>query len=92
MRELRNCHIKGNFVTETALLIGAVETSTRLAVGVSAGFSFPHEISFRQFEKKSVNPSQYIFQHQPVEGDALHKVGGTERDVVELCVIEDMRL
>ena len=28
MRELRNCHIKGNFVTETALSIGAVETNT----------------------------------------------------------------
>ncbi len=25
MRELRNCHIKGNFVTETALFIGAVD-------------------------------------------------------------------
>ena len=38
MRELRNCHIKGNFVTETALSIGAVETNTlsgalRRAVG-----------------------------------------------------------
>ena len=37
MRELRNCHIKGNFVTETALPIGAVETNTRSAAGVPAG-------------------------------------------------------
>ena len=37
MRELRNCHIKGNFVTETALFIGAVETNTRSAAGVPAG-------------------------------------------------------
>ena len=39
MRELRNCHIKGNFVTETALPIGAVETkravSRRRARGLS---------------------------------------------------------
>ena len=27
MRELRNCHFSGNFVTETALSIGAVETN-----------------------------------------------------------------
>ena len=37
MRELRNCHIKGNFVTETALFIGAVETNTRSAAGAPAG-------------------------------------------------------
>ena len=28
MRELRNCHFSGNFVTETALFIGAVEINT----------------------------------------------------------------
>ena len=37
MRELRNCRIKGNFVTETALSIGAVETNARSAVGLPAG-------------------------------------------------------
>ena len=37
MRELRYCHFSGNFVTETALFIGAVETNTRSAAGVPAG-------------------------------------------------------
>jgi len=37
MRELRNCHIKGDFVTETALSIGAVETNARSAAGAPAG-------------------------------------------------------
>ena len=52
MRELRNCYIKGNFVTETALSIGAVETNTRLAAGAPAGCLLKSQIYFRQFEKK----------------------------------------
>ena len=32
MRELRNCHFSGNFVTETALPIGAVETNQMQSV------------------------------------------------------------
>ena len=39
MRELRNCHIKGNFVTEAAHRLGAAETTTRKAKA-TAGFSF----------------------------------------------------
>ena len=53
MRELRNCHIKGNFVTETALFIGAVETNTRQPY--PRVVSQTHDFFFHQFERKSVN-------------------------------------
>jgi len=56
MRELRNCHIKGNFVTETALSIGAVETNTLSgACAVQWVVSKNHDFFFHQFERKSVN-------------------------------------
>ena len=56
MRELRNCHIKGNFVTETALSIGAVEINTLSGIYAAQWVvSQNHDFFFRQFERKSVN-------------------------------------
>ena len=56
MCELRNCHIKGNFVTETALSIGAVETNTLSGIyAVQWVVSQYHDFFFHQFERKSVN-------------------------------------
>ncbi len=54
MRELRNCHIKGNFVTETALFIGAVETNTRSAAGRVRGLSLKITTIFRVSSRKIV--------------------------------------
>ena len=52
MRELRNCHFRGNFVTETALFIGAVETNTLSGIyAVQWVVSQNHEDFFRQFGK-----------------------------------------
>ena len=52
MRELRNCHIKGNFVTETALSIGAVETNTLSGIYAAQWVvSQNHEDFSRQFGK-----------------------------------------
>ena len=56
MRELRNCHFSGNFVTETALFIGAVEINTLSGIyAVQWVVSQYHGNSFRQFEKNFVN-------------------------------------
>ncbi len=54
MRELRNCYIKGNFVTETALFIGAVETNTRSAAGRVGGLSLKITTFFRVSSRKKV--------------------------------------
>ena len=52
MRELRNCHIKGNFVTETALSIGAVETNTLSGIYAVQWVVLKHHEDFsRQFGK-----------------------------------------
>ena len=52
MRELRNCHIKGNFVTETALSIGAVETNTLSGACAVQWVVLKHHEDFsRQFGK-----------------------------------------
>ena len=60
MRELRNCHIKGNFVTETALSIGAVEINTLSGIyAVQWVVSQSHDFFPRQFAEKSVNYSAY---------------------------------
>ena len=52
MRELRNCHIKGNFVTETALSIGAVETKPEVSHRRVRGFSFKFTKIFRVSSRK----------------------------------------
>ena len=53
MRELRNCHIKGNFVTETALSIGAVETNTLSGIyAVHWVVSQNHDIAIPQHSQK----------------------------------------
>ena len=54
MRELRNCHIKGNFVTETALFIGAVETNRRSGVSRIRGLSLELTTFFRVGSRKKV--------------------------------------
>ena len=55
MRELRNCHFSGNFVTETALSFGAVETKRTVSVSVPVGFFSDHDFFPRQLAEKSVN-------------------------------------
>ena len=56
MRELRNCHFRGNFVTETALFIGAVETNTLSGASHrTMGCLSNSRNFFRQFEKNFVN-------------------------------------
>ena len=53
MRELRNCHIKGNFVTETALSIGAVEINTLSGIyAVQWVVSQNHDIVIPQRSQK----------------------------------------
>ena len=49
MRELRNCHFSGNFVTEAAHCLGAAETTECRAAGEHWVFLKNHEDFSRQF-------------------------------------------
>ena len=63
MRELRNCHIKGNFVTETALSIGAVETNTLSGVSRRAMGCLSNSRNFFLSVQKEIR--EQIMQESP---------------------------
>ena len=94
MRELRNCHIKGNFVTETALFIGAVETNTRLGDSRIRGLSLKlTTLSYRSTRKKDF--AERFFAKRSGErfkrGVRLRRITRSVRSAVTTSVQKEIR-